>query len=207
MWRSLAGVVLALALGTPMGTVFAQQPSRTLLVLGDSLSAEYGIGRGTGWVSLLSKRIDADNRPYAVVNASISGETTSGGLNRLPDLLARHSPAVVLLELGGNDALRGLPIATVESNLRQMVRLSKAAGARVVVAGMMMPPNYGRAYAEQFAAVYRRVADSEKAALVPFLLEGIGERPEYFLPDRIHPNATAQPLILENVWPVLSKVL
>jgi acyl-CoA thioesterase I len=190
-----------------MGTVFAQQPARTLLVLGDSLSAEYGIGRGTGWVSLLSRRIDADNRPYAVVNASISGETTSGGLNRLPDLLARHSPAVVLLELGGNDALRGLPIATVESNLRQMVRLSKAAGARVVVAGMMMPPNYGRAYAEQFAAVYRRVADSEKAALVPFLLEGIGERPEYFLPDRIHPNATAQPLILENVWPVLSKVL
>jgi acyl-CoA thioesterase I len=207
MLRSLAGVVLALALGTPINTVLAQQPSRTLLVLGDSLSAEYGIGRGTGWVSLLSKRIDADPRPYVVVNASISGETTSGGLNRLPDLLARHQPAVVLVELGGNDALRGLPIATVESNLRQMVRLSKAAGARVVVAGMMMPPNYGRGYAEQFAAVYRRVADSEKAALVPFLLEGIGERPEYFLPDRIHPNATAQPLILENVWPVLSKVL
>jgi acyl-CoA thioesterase I len=207
MLRSLAGVVVALGLSIASQGAFAQQPSKALLVLGDSLSAEYGIGRGTGWVSLMSRRIADENRPYLVVNASISGETTSGGLNRLPDLLARHRPAVVLVELGGNDALRGLPLATVESNLRQMVRLSKAAGARVVIAGMMMPPNYGRAYAEQFAALYGRVAASEKAALVPFLLEGIGEDPGYFLPDRIHPNQAAQPLILENVWPVLSKVL
>jgi acyl-CoA thioesterase I len=178
-----------------------------LLILGDSLSAEYGIGRGTGWVALLSRRLAEQNRPYAVVNASISGDTTSGGRARLPELLARHRPAVVVIELGGNDALRGLPLANTQENLSAMVQASKQAGARPVLVGMMMPPNYGRAYAEQFAGIYRRVADSEKVPLVPFLLDGIGESGDYFLPDRIHPAEKAQPRLLENVWPVLQKVL
>lgn len=181
--------------------------SKNLLVLGDSLSAEYGIGRGTGWVSLLSRRLTEQGRPWTVVNASVSGETTSGGLTRLPELLARHRPAIVLVELGGNDALRGLPLATIEANLRQMVRLSKEAGARPLLAGMMMPPNYGRAYAEQFHAIFRRVAEAEKVPLVPFLLEGIGENADFFLPDRIHPTQSAQPVMLQNVWPVLVKML
>jgi acyl-CoA thioesterase I len=204
MLRSLAGAVVALALALPLQGLAAPNG---LLVLGDSLSAEYGIGRGTGWVSLLSKRLADRGRPWTVINASVSGETTSGGLARLPQLLAKHQPAVVLIELGGNDALRGLPLATVEANLRQMVRLSKQAGARPLVAGMMMPPNYGRAYAEQFHATFRRVAEVEKVPLVPFLLEGIGENPDYFLPDRIHPTEAAQPIILDNVWPVLVKML
>jgi acyl-CoA thioesterase I len=204
MLRSVAGAVLALALALPAQGLAA---SKNLLVLGDSLSAEYGIGRGTGWVSLLSKRLAERGRPWVVVNASVSGETTSGGLTRLPQLLAKHKPAIVLIELGGNDALRGLPLATVEANLRQMVRLSKQAGARPILAGMMMPPNYGRAYAEHFQAIFQRVAEVEKVALVPFLLEGIGENADFFLADRIHPTEAAQPIILENVWPVLVRML
>jgi len=176
-------------------------------VLGDSLSAEYGLTRGSGWVALLAKRLTEKRLPYEVVNASISGETTSGGRTRLPDLLSRHSPAIVVIELGGNDALRGLPLAGTEQNLRDKVRAAKAAGARPLLLGMQMPPNYGRAYADQFAAVFTRVADSEKVPLVPFFLEGFGDKPDFFQSDRIHPTERAQPLMLENVWPVLSKML
>ena len=181
--------------------------ARRLLVLGDSLSAEYGLPRGGGWVALLQRRLAERKLAYEVVNASISGETTSGGRSRLPDLLARHAPAIAVIELGGNDALRGLPLAGTEQNLREMVRAAKAAGARPLLLGMQMPPNYGRVYAEQFAAVYRRVADAEKVPLVPFFLDGFGDKIEYFQPDRIHPAEKAQPLMLENVWPTLSRML
>jgi acyl-CoA thioesterase-1 len=181
--------------------------ARTLLVLGDSLSAEYGLPRGTGWVALLEKRLADRRASYRIVNASISGETTSGGRTRLPDLLSRHSPAVAVIELGGNDALRGLALGQTEQNLREMVRSAKAAGARPLLLGMRMPPNYGRAYGEQFEAVFRRVADAERVPLVPFFLEAFGEKAEYFQPDRIHPAERAQPLMLDAVWPSLSKLL
>jgi acyl-CoA thioesterase-1 len=183
------------------------EPGRTILVLGDSLSAEYGLRRGTGWVALLSERLREQKRPWQVVNASISGETTSGGRTRIADLLSRHRPGIVVIELGGNDALRGLDLALTERNLREMVQLSKGARAKPLLLGMMLPPNYGRAYAERFAGVYRKVADSEKAALVPFFLDGVGDRMDLFQADRIHPNEQAQPKMLDNVWPALSKLL
>jgi acyl-CoA thioesterase-1 len=178
-----------------------------ILVVGDSLSAEYGLARGTGWVALLTRRIEARKLPFTVVNASISGETTSGGRTRLPALLERHTPAIVVLELGGNDALRGLPLTATEANLREMARAARQAGARPLVLGMMMPPNYGRAYGEQFAAIFKRVADAEKAPLVPFFLEGIGDRMDMFQADRIHPTEAAQPILLDNVWPTLERML
>jgi len=185
----------------------AAGPARTLLVLGDSLSAEYGLPRGSGWVALLEQRIAQKAPAWRVVNASISGETTAGGRTRLPDLLARHTPHAVIIELGGNDALRGLPLTGTEANLREMVRATKQAGAQPLLVGMMMPPNYGRAYAEQFAAIYRRVAQAEKTALVPFLLEGFGEDASFFQSDRIHPAQRAQPIMLDNVWPRLAPLL
>jgi acyl-CoA thioesterase I len=178
-----------------------------ILVLGDSLSAEYGLTRGSGWVALLARRIESRKLPYTVVNASISGETTSGGRTRLPALLERHTPKIVVIELGGNDALRGLPIAATEANLREMARAVRQAGARPFILGMMMPPNYGRAYGEQFAAIFKRVADDEKAPLVPFFLEGIGDRLDLFQADRIHPTEAAQPILLDNVWPTLERLL
>ena len=183
---------------------------RKILVVGDSLSAEYGITRGSGWVALLEKRLGREKSSAAVVNASISGETTSGGLARLPALLREHKPDLVIIELGGNDALRGLPLDVARANLTEMARLSGAAGAKVVLVGMQLPPNYGRAYGERFASLYADVARSEKAALVPFLLKGVADGPraqEMFQPDRIHPLASAQPAMLDNVWPVLEPLL
>lgn len=158
-------------------------------------------------MALLARRIESRKLPYAVVNASISGETTSGGRTRLPALLERHTPSIVVIELGGNDALRGLPITATEANLREMARAVRQAGARPFVLGMMMPPNYGRAYGDQFAAIYKRVADAEKAPLVPFFLEGIGDRMDLFQADRIHPTEAAQPIMLDNVWPTLERML
>jgi acyl-CoA thioesterase-1 len=202
MRATLAAAALALGLA---GAVAAQD--KTLLVLGDSLSAEYGLPRGSGWVALLGDKLGKNGFDYRVVNASISGETTSGGAARLPALLKEHRPAVVVLELGGNDALRGLQLAATEQNLRKMAREAKAIEANVLVVGMQVPPNYGKAYAQRFGAMFKRVADQEKAALVPFLLEGFGERMEWFQADRIHPTVQAQPRMLENVWPELSKLL
>ena len=176
-------------------------------MLGDSLSAEYGLSRGSGWVALLSKRLAEKRLPYEVVNASISGETTAGGQTRLAQLLERHQPAVVVIELGGNDALRGLALASTEDNLRAMVKAAKRAGAQPLLLGMMMPPNYGRAYSEQFASTYKRVSEAETVALVPFFLAGIGDRIELFQADRIHPTEQAQPLMLDNVWPALARLL
>jgi len=188
----------------------AQGARRKLLVVGDSLSAEYGLARGAGWVALLDRRLASEGPPTQVINASISGDTTAGGRARLPALLKQHRPDVVVLELGGNDALRGLPLATTQDNLTSMTRAAKAAGARVLIAGMAIPPNYGRKYAEDFTALFAKVAQAEGVALVPFLLAGFADGPdaeEWFQPDRIHPKAEAHPKMLATVWPVLRPLL
>ena len=182
----------------------------TILVLGDSLSAEYGLQRGEGWVALLQARLEQEKIAARVVNASISGDTTSGGRSRLPALLALHKPTLVIIELGGNDALRGLPLAMSRDNLQAMAQAAKAGGARVLLLGMQMPPNYGQAYAKQFADLFSQVAKSQQAALVPFLLKGVADGPDalkLFQADRIHPLASAHPTILNNVWPTLKKLL
>ena len=188
----------------------AAKAPATVLVLGDSLSAEYGIARGSGWVALLEQRLAKEKIAATVVNASVSGDTTSGGRSRLAALLAQHRPTHVLVELGGNDALRGLPLAMTRDNLVAMVQASKAAGARVLLVGMQVPPNYGRKYADDFAGLFADVARSEKTALVPFLLEGVANSAQaetLFQADRIHPNAQAQATMLDNVWPVLQPLL
>jgi acyl-CoA thioesterase-1 len=200
---------IAAALGAPaLGSFAAAAP--VILVVGDSLSAEYGLKRGTGWVPLLEQRLAHEKIPAKVVNASISGDTTSGGRSRLPALLQQHKPTHVILELGGNDALRGLPLAMTEENLAQMVDLARKAGARVLVVGMQVPPNYGGDYAKRFSDLFERVAKRHQAALVPFLLAGIADAPDalaLFQADRIHPKEVAQPRMLDNVWPELKKIL
>ncbi len=181
-----------------------------ILVLGDSLSAEYGLQRSTGWVALLDKQLKADKINARVVNASISGDTTSGGVSRLPALLALHKPTQVIIELGGNDALRGLPLKLTEDNLTKMTTAAQQMGARALLVGMQVPPNYGADYANRFAATFASVAKSRKAALVPFLLKGVADVPnaaELFQADRIHPRAEAHPTMLANVWPELKKIL
>lgn len=181
--------------------------TRTLLVVGDSLSAEYGLARGTGWVPLLAKRMSEQYPNYQIVNASISGDTTSGGVARLPALLQRHQPAIVVLELGSNDALRGLSLQMTGQNLRDMARRSRQAGARVLIVGMQIPPNYGRDYAQRFAGVFPAVAKAEQAGLVPFLMDGMATDRAMFQADGIHPNEQAQPALLENVWAALRPIL
>ncbi len=189
----------------------AKAPSTPIiLVLGDSLSAEYGLRRGTGWVALLEKKLAGDKKTARVVNASISGDTTSGGRSRLPGLLAQYRPGTVVIELGGNDALRGLPLDMTEKNLAAMTQASKKAGAKVLLLGMQVPPNYGDAYASGFANLFPRVARTEKVALVPFLLKGIADGDDplaNFQADRIHPNEPSQAKLLANVWPELKKLI
>jgi acyl-CoA thioesterase-1 len=182
-------------------------PERTVLVFGDSLSAAYGIAQARGWVALLAEKLKRERRDYSVVNASISGETTAGGRARLKTALARHKPAVVVLELGANDGLRGLPLAQMKENLSAMVREAQAAGARVLLVGMKMPPNYGPDYAQAFESAFAEVARRHKAPLVPFFLDGFAEDPALFQADRIHPTEAAQPLMLERVWKELQRML
>ena len=199
-----------LALVAPAHAQGARKPGTLILVVGDSLSAEYGLKRGAGWVALLEARLAQKKITASVVNASISGDTTSGGRTRLPALLRQHRPDVVVLELGGNDALRGLPLAMTRDNLEAMAKAAKAVGAKVVIAGMQLPPNYGRQYGDQFASLFSAVATAEGTALVPFLLKGVADGPRadaMFQPDRIHPLASAHPAILDNVWPVLEPLL
>jgi acyl-CoA thioesterase-1 len=193
--------------------IAATQPERqahTLLVLGDSLSAEYGLKRGTGWVALLEQKLQAEKIKAQVVNASISGDTSSGGRTRLTALLAQHQPTLVVIELGGNDALRGLPLDLTRDNLLAMTRLAQQSGAKVVLLGMQVPPNYGRDYAQRFARMYADVAKTTRATLVPFFLKGIADAPDsmaWFQADRIHPREEAHPRMLANVWPTLKKGL
>jgi len=182
-------------------------PQRSILVYGDSLSAAYGIAQARGWVALLGERLKRERPDYSVVNASISGETTAGGRARLQGALERHKPAIVVLELGANDGLRGLPLKQMQENLAAMIREAQAAGARVLVVGMKMPPNYGPDYTRDFEAAFAQAARRHKAALVPFLLEDFAEKPGLFQPDRIHPNEAAQPLMLERVWKELRRLL
>jgi acyl-CoA thioesterase-1 len=181
-----------------------------ILVVGDSLSAEYGLTRGTGWVALLEQRIAQQKIAARVVNASISGETTAGGWSRMPALLKKHRPSLVVIELGSNDALRGLPLPVARDNLTRMVRSAKQVGAKVVLVGMQIPPNYGRKYSNDFSALFGPIARSEGVALVPFLLKGVGDAADaasWFQADRIHPKEQAQPKMLDNVWPVLKPLL
>ena len=212
-WATLLVAVL-MSSSVPAGAQTAQAAASaqgtTILVLGDSLSAEYGLKRGTGWVPLLEKQLSSENKAARVVNASISGDTTSGGLSRLPALLAQHKPAVVVIELGGNDALRGLPLDMTEKNLSTMTQASKKAGARVLLVGMQVPPNYGSAYAATFSGLFSKIAKAEKVALVPFFLKGVADAADpvaNFQADRIHPNEQSQARMLANVWPELKKLI
>ncbi|MEO7280014.1 MAG: arylesterase [Casimicrobium sp.] len=181
--------------------------SSQILVVGDSISAGYGLSSGEGWVDLLTKKLAREKIPADLINASISGDTTAGGLSRLPALLAKHKPTVVLIELGGNDGLRGSPVATAKANLLKMAQMSKASGAKVLIVGMQMPPNFGATYTAQFEAMYVDVAKAVNAGLVPALLEKIGTDLSKFQADRIHPTAAAQPVLLDTVWPALVKLL
>lgn len=205
--RHFNWTLLALA-GWGFAVPVQASSNQRILVLGDSLSAEYGLARGTGWVALLQKQLAKDKPGVEVINASISGDTTSGGRSRLPALLKRHQPSHVVIELGGNDALRGLPMAMTQANLLALTQQAQAAGAKVLLLGMQMPPNYGPDMARQFEAAYAEVAKSQNAALVPFFLKGVGDDPDpikWFQADRIHPNEAAQPRLLANVWPILKK--
>ncbi len=178
-----------------------------ILILGDSLSAEYGLTRGSGWVTLLEQRLARDYPQARVANASISGDTTSGGVSRLPGHLKSLSPDIVVLELGANDALRGLPLDMAEKNLRTMAQAARAAGAQVIIAGMQIPPNYGKPYADRFQKLFPAVAEAEQARLIPFLLEGMAQDRAMFQADAIHPTEQAQPVIFENVWKVLEPAI
>jgi len=212
--KPLAALFSAALLGT-VPVAGAQTPAHaalgdTVLVVGDSLSAEYGLKRGTGWVPLLEKQLASEKKSASVVNASISGDTTSGGRSRLPALLAQHKPTVVVIELGGNDALRGLPLDMTEQNLSAMTQAAKKTGARVLLVGMQVPPNYGSAYAATFSGLFAKIAKAEKVALVPFFLKGVADAADpvaAFQADRIHPNEQSQPRMLANVWPELKKLL
>jgi len=206
---ALATALLFSGLCAPLPGMAQTAPQR-LLVLGDSLSAEYGLARGTGWVALLQERLDREKRGIRVINASVSGDTTSGGRSRLDALLKLHQPRVVVIELGGNDALRGLPLTMTRDNLLAMTRAAQTSGARVVLLGMQVPPNYGADYNRQFQQAYNDVAKQTKATLVPFFLKDVADSPraaELFQADRIHPTQAAHPIMLANVWPALLKNL
>jgi len=199
---AVAAVLLALvAAASPQ--LAAADLGQTVLVMGDSLSAGHGIAQEESWVALLGERLRSEGYGYAVVNASITGDTTTGGLKRLPRALELHRPAVVIIELGGNDGLRGTPIGVMRSNLARMIELSRAAGAQVVLAGMQIPTNYGGPYTRDFAAVYPELASKYGTGLIGFFLDGIAQDITLFQPDGIHPTAEAQKILLDNVWPVL----
>jgi acyl-CoA thioesterase-1 len=195
-------VPTANAAANPAGTA-----KPTIVVLGDSLSAEYGLPRDTGWVALLRQRLASERIDYSVANASISGDTTSGGLARMPLVMQRIKPSIVVIELGANDALRGVPLATTESNLRAIVEQTRKGGAKPVLVGMYVPPNYGPDYTKNFHAIYGQLSKELNVPLVPFLLAGLADKPELFQTDQIHPTQQAQPLLLDNVWPTLKPLL
>ena len=181
--------------------------ANTVMVFGDSLAAAYNLSVEQGWVHILARRIESARLPWKVVNASVSGETTGGGLSRIPEDLRRHKPSIVVIELGANDALRGLPIAGMRKNLGEIVRAAKQARAEAVLVGMRIPPNYGIDYAREFQAIYSALAQKLHVAFVPFLLQGFAERRELFQSDGLHPTAEAQPLICENVWPTVDALV
>lgn len=196
--------LLLLLLATSSQALASPAGKPTILVFGDSLSAAYGIPREQGWVALLQQQLDQQALKHEVINASISGETTSGGLTRLKQLLHQHQPDMVLIQLGANDGLRGLPVADMHRNLSAMIELSQQSGAKVAIIGIMIPPNYGPRYTQEFRETYQLLAKKYKLLLVPFLLEGITEKPELMQDDGLHPTAAAQTIVLDNVWKVLA---
>jgi acyl-CoA thioesterase I len=185
----------------------ANPPGEKILIIGDSLSTAYGINQNEGWVSLLTQRLNTTAPNAVVINESISGQTTAAGLAELPKWLALHKPSIMILELGGNDGLQGLPIAQLENNLQQMITLAKQSSAKVLLLGMQLPPNYGMRYTEQFKEVYLTLAKNNKINLVPFFLEGVGGYTQYMQYDGVHPGAQAQLIMLDNVWPKLQEML
>jgi acyl-CoA thioesterase-1 len=202
-----AALALAAAGVAPPRAALAQGGPPVLLVVGDSISAGYGLAPGTGWVDLLAARLKERGYPQQVVNASISGDTTAGGRARLPALLAQHRPAIVVIELGGNDGLRGGALKATRENLDAMITAVQRAGAKTLVIGMRLPPNYGGAYTREFEVLFAAAASAHKVPLLPYFFDGFGEKNEMFQPDRIHPTAAAQPLLLDNVWPRLAPLL
>jgi acyl-CoA thioesterase-1 len=200
MSRALLAAVLAAAAAPCLA-------ARTVMVFGDSLSSAYNLAADQGWVHLIGERIARSKLPWRVVNASITGETTAGGLRRMAEDLKRHKPAIVVIELGANDALRGLPIADMRSNLEQMIRLARQARAEPVLVGLMIPPNYGIDYAAEFRDMFPALAAKHRVVLVPFLLEGIADQPQLFQADQLHPTAAAQERIADNVWTPLEPLL
>ena len=214
MIKALFSAVYAALLLTLAAATFAEDspsagssPLPKILIFGDSLSAAYGIGEDEGWVTLLAERLAQEDSELEVVNGSVSGETTTGGRARLPSLLERYNPAFVLIELGGNDGLRGLPLSLMRENLTDMIQLSQTSGATVLIAGMQIPPNYGPRYTEPFFAQYAELAEEFDLYLIPFLIDGIPQQPELMQADGIHPKAEAQSMILDNFWPVLLEAL
>ncbi|UGQ48520.1 arylesterase [Massilia endophytica] len=206
LFGKLRHVVLALlAVLSWSLSASAYSAPKTLLVVGDSLSAEYGIARGAGWVALAEQKLKALD--VKVINASVSGETTSGGRSRMPQLLSKHKPDVVVIELGANDGLRGLPVTAAESNLRAMIEAVQKAGAKVLLVGIRVPPNYGRDYSEKFFGMYGTLSKAMGVPLAPFMLESVAAKPELFQPDRLHPLASAHPIILGNIWPYLLPIV
>lgn len=207
-WALSMAFTLFLAVFSTPSTSASEQPSSVILVWGDSLSASYRMDEQQGWVALLQEKLTAEGRhDWRIVNGSVSGETTAGGLARLPAMLASTSPDIVILELGGNDGLRGLPVPTIRENLAQMIELSQGAGARVLLSGIQIPPNYGPRYTGPFYAQYTELAEQYGLALIPFLLDGIADNAELMQDDGIHPTAEAQPLIVEIVWPLLNQLM
>ncbi|WP_269504328.1 arylesterase [Burkholderia sp. IMCC1007] len=205
---ALLGTLLAATVPAPAATAAASSSGQpVLVVLGDSLSAEYGLPRDTGWVALLRQRLATGRIDYSVANASVSGDTTSGGRARLPAVLQRLKPSIVVVELGANDALRGVPLATTEQNLRDIIADARRAHAKVVLVGMYVPANYGPDYTQKFHAIYTRLSKELDVPLVPFLLAGIENKPEMFQSDQMHPTQQAQGILLDNVWPALKPLL
>lgn len=212
--RRLVSAALSLAVALAAALVawapvplLAQAAAPTLVVVGDSISAGYGLPAGSGWVDLLATQLKARGYPQRVVNASITGDTTAGGRARLPALLKQHRPAIVVVELGGNDGLRGGDLRAARENLDAMVTAIQRAGAKALIVGMRLPPNYGPAYTREFDALYLAVSNAHKVPVLPYFFAGFGERNELFQPDRVHPTAAAQPMLLDNVWPLLAPLL
>ncbi|WP_421868879.1 arylesterase [Motiliproteus sp.] len=205
LWSLVLCGALNVRLATAAPVTEPREP--VLLILGDSISAGYGLEPGRGWTSLLEQRLSAEGSPLRVINASVSGDTTSGGLSRLPSLLQQYRPQVLVIELGGNDGLRGTPLKLIESNLHQLVALGQQSGAEVVLLGMRIPPNYGPRYSNGFYQLFSRVGEASGIAYLPFFLEGIGGVPELMQADGIHPNTQAQPKLLELAWRTLAPLL
>ena len=206
-WLLAFSLIVTALVALPASAKLINPGTQTIVVFGDSLSAGYGIAQNQGWVSLLQTRISLQKLSYQVVNASISGETTSGGLARFGEMLTSHKPSIVILELGANDGLRGLPASDMRSNLNKMILQAKAAKTKLLLVGMKIPPNYGQKYSRDFSASYAILAKQHKIKLVPFLLDGVAGKPSLIQEDGLHPIAAAQPKLQDNVWPALEKVL